>query len=116
MIICVTILVISCSNRPSDGVIKSAITKNLENKFPIRWSNNWSGGRNAKVEEIEIKQIGKYNKQHQYWPVKVRVKGTYKGEADLSFRLITRSFNNVGDFNIFKDDYGNWKASISTMQ
>jgi hypothetical protein len=71
------------------------------------------GGRNAVVEKIEIQQIGNYNEQGKYWPVKCRVKGT----CDADFLLETKktAFDKVGDFKIRQDDYGKWYAELETF-
>ncbi len=107
-------LLTSCARPPSKTVIKSAITDYLHLQVPISWSRSLMGGKNAKIELIEIKAVGKFKKQGNYWPVKARVKGTC--EASLILSTETRRFDKVGDFELSQDDYGNWKASIGMFE
>jgi len=104
------VLVSSCSRAPSGSTIQSAITELLKREVPMEWSGSMMGGQNARIELIEIKQIGKFNDKDKYWPVKARVKGTCQANFILSME--TRAFDRVGDFMIYQDDYGNWKASL----
>jgi len=107
-------LISSCSQAPSDDVIKSAITNHLKHKVPMSWSGSLMGGKNAYIELIEIKQIGDFNKKLNYWPVKARVKGNC--QAEFLFKTETRSFDRIGNFKLYQDDYGNWKAAIDFIQ
>ncbi len=104
----------SCSKGPSDEAIKSAITEQLKHQVPLSWSGSLMGGKDAQIELIEIKQKGKFNDQARYWPIRARVKGTC--EADFLFKTETKAFDQVGDFKLYQDDYGDWKASIEMMQ
>jgi hypothetical protein len=113
-IIAALVLLSSCSRAPSDDTIKSAIAELLKHQVPMSWSGSLMGGKNAQIELIEVKQVGKFNDQAKYWPIKARVKGTC--QADLLFYTETRAFDRVGDFKLYQDDYGNWKASIEMMQ
>lgn len=107
-------LALSCSRSPSEKAIKTAITELLKQEVPMSWSGSMMGGENAQIELIEIQQIGKFNRQGQYWPVKARVKGSC--QANFIFSTETRAFDRVGDFQVRQDDYGNWKASLEMMQ
>ena len=71
------------------------------------------GGKNAIVEKIEIQQIGNFNEQGKYYPVKCRVKGTC--DAEYLFETKKAAFDKVGDFKIKQDDYGKWFADIDTF-
>ena len=97
-------------NPPSNYDIESAITEILKKKVPVKWSGSLMGGRNAKVRSIEIISIGVYNNRVGYWPVKALVNGTC--EAQFIGETKLNSFNEVGNFKIYKDDYGSWKADI----
>lgn len=103
-------LLTSCARSPSKTVIKSAIVDLLNRDVPDAWSGSLMSEKNVNVEIIEIKAVGKFNKQRNYWPVKARVKGTC--EVSLSFSYEFRRFHGIGDFKLYQDDYGNWKASI----
>lgn len=101
------------AEKPSDDVIYGAIKNKLNKEVPPTWAGSLMGGRNAVIEKIDIQQMGNYNEQYKYWPVKCRVKGT----CDADFLLETKktSFDKVGDFKIKQDDYGNWLAEIETF-
>lgn len=107
-------LLSSCSRGPSDDTIKSTITEHLKHQVPMSWSGSLLGGQNAQIELIEIKQRGKFNDQAKYWPIKARVKGVC--QANLVFKTENRAFDEVGDFKLYQDDYGNWKASIEMTE
>ncbi len=106
----ISVLVSSCSQPPSDGTFKSAITEHLKQEVPFSWSGTLMPCEKTQIELIEIKQIGKFNDQDKYWPVKARVKGTCQSLG--MYETITRALNQDGDFKIYQDDYGNWKAAI----
>jgi hypothetical protein len=66
--------------------------------------------RDTQIELIEIKQRGKFNEESKYWPIKAHVKGS----CQISFlqNSQSKSFDKVGDFLLYQDDYENWKASM----
>jgi hypothetical protein len=75
--------------KPSDEEIKKAIM--------VRGASNPLFGR-IELESVEIEQIGNFNAEKKYWPVKARVttKQTHQ--------------NAVLEYQIFRDDFGNWSA------
>jgi len=100
----------SCSNEPSKEKVIATIKTQLEQKFPSSWSEGLLNGKNAKVDSIKIIQFGNFNDNGQYWPVKAKVWGTYV--VDYLVKSETKTFNKVGDFKLYKDDYGIWQASL----
>ena len=111
----ILLLLYSCSRYPpSEQAIKKAITSSLKHKVPMSWSGSLMGGNNAQIGLIEILQIGEFNKKGQYWPVKARVKGTC--QADFIYKTETRSFDRIGNFKLYKDDYVKLKAVIDLIQ
>jgi hypothetical protein len=102
----------ACSSRPSDEKIKTGIIEYLQKEgAPPSWAGSLLGGKDVDVDLIDIEQIGNYNKDAKYWPIKARVKGTCK--ADLLVSRESRNFDRVGDFQLYQDDYGNWKARLN---
>lgn len=101
------------STQPTDDDIKTAIIEKLKKDVPHSWAGSLAGGTNGKVETIKIQQIGKYNDQGKYWPVKCRVKGTC--EADFLTEKKNVAFDKIGDFLIKQDDYGKWYADIDLI-
>ena len=72
LLLCVIPLAISCSGKPSEDMIKVAITESFKQEVPVTWSGSLMGGRDGRVELIEIRQIGTFNERGKYWPVKAR--------------------------------------------
>lgn len=75
--------------RPSDAEIRKAIM--------ARGAWNPIVGR-LELQTVEIEQIGIFNSEKKYWPVKAKVKTAKTGETA------------VLNFPIFRDDYGQWAA------
>lgn len=98
------------SNKPSDDEIKSALVEKFRKDVPATWAGSLMGGKNGVLSYIEIIQIGNYNDQYRYWPMKIRVKGTC--DADFIMTTENRSFDKTGDFKIKQDDYGKWMAEL----
>lgn len=48
------------------------------------------------LQSVEIEQVGNFNAEKKYWPVKVKV-STKHQTASL-------------EFQIFRDDFGKWSA------
>jgi hypothetical protein len=103
---------------PSEEVIKKAIAEQFKKQVPMSWAGSTMGGKNARIELIEIKQTGTFNDREGYWPVKARVKGTCTVESLMPGLTPTekKAFDRIGDFKIYQDDYGSWKAYIEMMQ
>lgn len=100
-------------SQPTDEIIKNAIIEKLKKEVPHSWAGSLIGGKNGKLDLIEIQQIGNFNDQGKYWPVKCRVKGT----CDADFLTETRkvAFDKIGDFKLKQDDYGKWFADIDLI-
>ena len=73
--------------KPSDEEIRKAIM--------ARGAWNPLVGR-IEVESVQIEQIGNFNAEKRYWPVKARVTTKYQ--------------NAVLEYQIFRDDFGKWSA------
>ena len=101
------------NNQPSNDIIMNAIKLMLKKEVPPTWSDSLMGGKNASVDFIEVQQIGNYNDQSRYWPIKCHVKGSC--DADFLLKTERRSFDKIGDFKLKQDDYGNWFAEIDTF-
>ncbi len=102
---------------PSEEIIKKAIAEQLKKQVPMSWAGSTMGGKNTKIKQIEIKQIGTFNEQEEYWPVMARVKGSCTVESLMPSILPAenKAFDQIGDFKIYQDDYGKWKAYIGMM-
>jgi hypothetical protein len=129
--------VLSCSREPSKKVIKTAIKELIEKEknvppdwidkknLPTHWHevSFFDKLENARIASIDILQIGIFNKQELYWPIKASLKGT----GELYKRWLATfgqekegpvpvEFSGIGDFKIYQDDYGNWKATLGYIE
>ncbi|MFW5628531.1 MAG: hypothetical protein ACOCG6_04785 [Candidatus Cloacimonadaceae bacterium] len=107
----VLILLCLCACKPNSSAITTAVKENIMESIPASWAGSLLGGKATSVESISVLQIGKYNKDFGYYPVKVRCIG--KGEANTLFGTEPVDFDKEGDFQVYKDDYGKWKASYA---
>lgn len=105
-------LFVVCSDKPSNSQIEETLTAELKSNIPISWVGNLMGGKNAKIDKIEIKKWGSFNKEQRYWPVMIRVTGSAELNDPFNQGKI-RQFDAVSEFRFYKDDYGEWKASLS---
>lgn len=106
-----TILISCTSKPPKKEKIQEAIKTQIEKRLPNSWNESFLKSENVKVSLIKIIQFGNFNKSGKYWPVKAHVVGTY--QSNLFLKTLTKHFDKIGDFKIFKDDYGNWKSSMN---
>jgi hypothetical protein len=97
----------------TDDIIYSAIKEKLKREVPPTWAGSLMGGKNAVIEKIDIQQIGNYNEQGKYWPVKCRVKGICDAELLIETKKV--AFDKIGDFKLKQDDYGKWYAELETF-
>lgn len=74
--------------RPTDDEIKKAIMA----------KGAWNPFGQVELESIEIEQIGNYNEEKKYWPVKARVTTRQTHQ------------NAVLEYQIARDDFGKWIA------
>lgn len=111
---------------PSDTEIKSTIGECLNTKFPSTWllgkplggivgqlipSESLAKAAKVEVEETEVKDKQPFNKEGNYWPIKVRVKGAY--QLNFGDKVEQRiKFEEVGDFRFSQNDQGKWQAVL----
>lgn len=97
--------------KPSATEIDEAVRAYLKREVPISWVGNLMGGENARVDLVEVAAMGIYNEQNKYWPMRLRCIGdcTLRDPFNPG-RVVT--FDRVGEFVLYKDDYGKWKAEL----
>ncbi len=105
-------LCIGCTSKPDTSQVEQAVRIKLKNHVPVSWVGNMMGGRNAKITSVEVVEWGNYNKDLEYWPVKIRVIGSAELNDPFNQGKVKR-FDKVSDFKLRKDDYGEWIASLS---
>lgn len=59
----------------------------------------------VELNEVKINEVGRFNRQENYWPVRVGYQGKGR-ESDGK----TRYFSNATRYAIYKDDFGKWHA------
>ncbi|MEW6734336.1 MAG: hypothetical protein AB1489_23625 [Acidobacteriota bacterium] len=109
--ISLTLLFTACKSSPSDNEIKQAIIENFNSAQKANLkigSFELKAGTSVKVDLVEVKQIGEFNEQEKYWPVRARVKGTYEANILITARV---DFDQELDFKLYQENNGNWKAS-----
>jgi len=97
--------------KPSDQEIENAIKDVLKKRVPGPWVGNLMGGRNANLSNVRVLEIGNYNLTRKYWPMRIQCVGTCQ-LTDPFNQGKTIKFDQVGDFLLFQDDYGQWKAEM----
>ena len=106
-------LFVGCSQKPSNSEIEETVRAYLQNNVPPLWVGGLTGGKNEKINLIEIKEWGSFNKERKYWPVKIRVVGSAELNDPIPNQAAVSQFDRVAEFRFYKDDYGKWKASFN---
>jgi hypothetical protein len=106
-LICVAI--VGCGG-PSKQQIEQAVRESLEQRVPASLSRTLAGGESPIIERVAVVQIGKAQDQgsNKYWPVKIYAKGS----CTVLFGG-RRGFEGETEYNVSKDPYGKWVATIS---
>ena len=101
-----------CKNAmPSEQQIFVAIAKRLQNEIPVSWVGNLMGGKNAKLSKAQVVKIGIYNENQKYWPMKIQCVGQCILNDPFNPGKVV-SFDQIGDFSLYRDDYGEWQAVL----
>ncbi|RLG29193.1 hypothetical protein DRN98_08650 [Methanosarcinales archaeon] len=99
------------TSKPSDQEIEIAVKNYLKKQVPISWVGNLMGGKNAQVSSVQVIEVGIYNNDRKYWPMRIRCVGSC--ELVDPFNQGKRiSFDRIGEFILYKDDFGNWQAEM----
>ncbi len=99
--------------KPSEEDIIKAVMESLQKRFPAMWAGSMMGARNVEIDYVEVVQIGIYNERKGYWPARVRVVG--RVEANYLTRTEWKELDRIGNFRVYKGDYGEWKAEILVL-
>lgn len=94
---------------PSKEQLYSIVARALGSEIPVSWVGNLAGGRLKRLDDLQVVRIGIYNKDSKYWPMQIRCSGLAVLNNPLNRGKVV-SFDKVGEFMIFRDDYGDWKA------
>ena len=106
-------LFIGCtSQKPSDSVVKELLTEGALKSVPGSWIGSAvSRTKDVRITSVEIREWGNYNKQEQYWAVRIRVVGS--AIAIGIVEMGRHNFDEIADYKISKDDYGKWKIVLA---
>jgi len=100
---------VGCSEKPANSVVEAAVRQCLlEDGTPGSWIGQMGGGQKAEVELVSVEEWGSYNKDRSYWPVKIHVVGSAISINPFNKKRI--SFDEVAEFRLRQDDYGEWEA------
>lgn len=85
----------------------------LKNQCPKNCSDNVGGKKPQKVKIVKManpqEPSGNNNK---YWPVRVEINGECD-ELTSSGRCVNTNFSKKEEFNIYKNDFGEWEAQLA---
>jgi tetratricopeptide (TPR) repeat protein len=96
---------------PGKKQLYSAVANALRREIPISWVGNLTGGRLKSLNDLHVVRVGIYNKDRKYWPMKIRCSGVAALNDPFNKGKLV-SFDKVGEFLIFRDDYGDWQAMM----
>ena len=97
---------------PPISDIEEAVKLSLKKHVPMSWAGNLMGGKNAQLSKIEVVEKGIFNEQRNYWPMKIRCVGSCELKDPFN-QDKRRSFNKIGEFNLYRNDYGKWEATLN---
>jgi tetratricopeptide (TPR) repeat protein len=97
---------------PSENEIINAVERCLSRDgVPVSWVGNLMGGGKTTINSISVIRVGIFNESQNYWPMIIRVQGS--SLLNDPFNKGKRvSFDKNGDFRLYRDDYGDWQATL----
>lgn len=96
---------------PNEEQLYKAISRALGSEIPVSWVGNLMGGRLLRLDDLQVARLGIYNQDKKYWPMKIRCTGV-AALNDMFNKGKTVRFDKVGEFIVYRDDYGDWQASM----
>ena len=98
---------------PNDYELKELVQESVKKGIPLTWLDDIHQGytEDVVITGLRIVRRGYFNARHEFWPYRLRVSGTYKLEIPNANEQVL-SFDTVVDYRIFRDDFGDWKASF----
>lgn len=93
--------------------LRHLVQKSVKHGVPLNWLDDVHRGvtEHVKVSSIRVIREGRFNEFHEYWPYRIRVRGTLELELGKDNEE-QRSFDTVVDYRVFRDDFGEWKATF----
>ncbi len=81
---------VSSPSGPSTDIIRSVIDKEFQRM-----------NKRARIEEISVEQIGKFDQQNNYWPIRVTVVAIRRDECIHTYDV---------EYAFHKDEAGVWQG------
>lgn len=100
---------------PSQATIKDAITHYITTHRIGGGINFVESQSNIQVHTLTIEEIGIFNQQRKYWPVKTSYKGSLMVTTNKVFGDAPpemRTFTGANQFALHQDDFGKWQADV----
>jgi len=98
---------------PGDYELKQLVQESVKKGIPLAWLDDVHQGyaEAVVVTGVRVERRGYFNARHEFWPYRLRVSGTYTLEISKANEQ-TLSFDTVVDYRVFRDDFGDWKATF----
>jgi len=98
---------------PADDELKRLVQQSVQKGIPLSWLDDVHQGyaEEVVVMGLHIERRGYFNEHNGFWPYKLSVQGTYTLET-ANAKEQGLVFDTVVDYRIFRDDFGDWKATF----
>ncbi|NWF36352.1 hypothetical protein F3F93_06325 [Mariprofundus sp. KV] len=93
--------------------LRGLVQKSVDNGIPLSWLRDVHQGyaEDVKISTIRIIRQGRFNTTHEYWPYRLQVKGVCDLEVAKGNEQ-KLAFDTVVDYRVFRDDFGEWRATF----
>ena len=98
---------------PDDYQLRHLVQQSVQQGIPLTWLHDVHRGETEDVHiaSLSVFRQGRFNQQQEFWPYRLRLTGTCKLEIAKDNEPVV-SFDTVVDYRVFRDDFGNWKATF----
>lgn len=93
--------------------LRRLVQKSVDRGIPLSWLRDVHHGyaEDVKISNIRIIRQGRFNGIHEYWPYRLQVTGVCDLEAAKGNEQ-KLAFDTVVDYRVFRDDFGEWRATF----
>jgi len=90
-------------------LVQASVSKGM----PLTWLDDVHQGytEDVLVSAIRIARRGDFNMRREFWPYKIRVTGSCRLEVGNNNEQ-SLAFDTQVDYRVFRDDFGDWKATF----
>jgi len=98
---------------PGTYELKELVQESVKKGIPLSWLDDVHQGyaEEVAVTGVRVERRGYFNERHEFWPYRLRVSGTYTLEISKTNEQAL-SFDTIVDYRVFRDDFGDWKATF----